>query len=102
MIDKLISESEFRDMLIKLFVTIALDGVDRDTPMPVVRERCRIAGQAYGRSLSVCVNGEVSTAILMEIRASEEVGRERFERISGQLYGPGGEVRNIMNKEDAM
>ncbi|EQM76400.1 hypothetical protein NA644_12335 [Pseudomonas stutzeri] len=69
-----------------------------DTPMHEIRSKAEQAGMMFGRAFAAAVHsGPITAELAMEIRASEQRGKDRFLDAVNPLCGPGGELRRTWN-----
>lgn len=92
------------ELELKLLTAAAeLYGFDRltaDMPMHEIRARAEQAGMLFGRAIAAAAHqGPITADIAMEIKASEQIGKERFLASVGRLLGPGGELRETLCKK---
>lgn len=92
--------SEFELSLLELFIQrLVLDRVGMDTPIHKAKEIAADAGKKFGRSLAVMrQDGEISPDALMAIRAFENEWKARFVDTVERQLKPGGQVREMWNK----
>ncbi|MDH0444045.1 hypothetical protein N7388_10210 [Stutzerimonas stutzeri] len=91
-------EAELEQKLIRLCVEVwGYEQINAETPMHEIRARGELAGMMFGRAFAAALHtGPITAAIALDIKASEQLGKERFLRSVDRLYRPGGEVREIM------
>ncbi len=73
--------------------------ITAETPMHEIRAMAEQAGMMFGRMYAAAIHsGPITAELAMEIRASEQRGKERFVRSASQLFGVGGELRELLTK----
>lgn len=73
--------------------------ITAETPMHEIRAMAEQAGMMFGRSFAAALHsGPITAELAMEIRASEQRGKERFVESASQLFGVGGELRELLTK----
>jgi len=71
--------------------------ITAETPMHEIRAMAEQAGMMFGRSFAAALHsGPITAELAMEIRASEQRGKERFVESANQLFGVGGELRELL------
>ncbi|MCD1609840.1 hypothetical protein [Stutzerimonas kunmingensis] len=87
------------EKLIRVAVEIfGYENFSADTPMYEIRAKAEKAGMMFGRAFAAAVhNGAITAELALEIRASEQRGKDRFLRSVDRLCLPGGELRRMWN-----
>lgn len=70
-----------------------------ETPMHEIRAKAEQAGMMFGRILAAALHtGPITADLAMEIRRSEQRGKERFIESAERLCGPDGYLRKQWNE----
>ncbi|MCQ4235419.1 hypothetical protein NAV31_17135 [Pseudomonas stutzeri] len=90
---------ELEEKLIEVAVKIfGYEKFSADTPMHEIRAKAEQAGMMFGRALAAALHtGPITAELAMEIRRSEQRGKERFLESADRLCGPGGYLRKHWN-----
>ncbi|WP_312920139.1 hypothetical protein [Stutzerimonas nitrititolerans] len=90
---------ELEEKLIRVAVELfGYENFSADTPMHEIRAKAEQAGMMFGRAFAAAVHeGPITAELAMEIRASEQRGKDRFLRSVDRLCLPGGELRRMWN-----
>lgn len=91
---------EVEDKLVRLVAEVGgYATITAATPMHEVRAIAEQAGMMFGRMMAVALHtGPITADIAMEIRSSEQLGKERFVASASRLFGVGGDLREILPK----
>lgn len=90
---------ELTEGLLRFFLEFyGVDKIAPGTPMHEIRSLGEKVGEMWGRSCAVCLHdGPIEAGIAFEIRAKVVEGKKRALDTITKLYGPGGQIREILS-----